>query len=159
MKAPLFTFHYRNMLAENIDIVLVEDSADDAELVIRALRKSGITNTLVHLKDGEQALHFLFCEGPYEDHHAPPNPRLILLDIKMPKVDGLEVLRRIKSDERLKVVPTVLLTSSKEEKDIRASYHLGANSYVVKPVEFDSLIKTVHGLGLYWLMRNQSCQL
>jgi two-component system response regulator len=95
------------MLFEQVDIVLVEDNPDDAELVIRALRKSGITNTLVHLKDGEQALNFLFCEGPYEDHHLPPCPRLILLDIKMPKVDGLEVLRRVKSDSRLRVVPVV----------------------------------------------------
>jgi two-component system, response regulator len=147
------------MLFDKVDIVLVEDSADDAELVIRSLRKCGITNSLVHLKDGEQALNFLFCEGPYEDHHLPPCPRLILLDIKMPKVDGLEVLRRIKSDERLRLVPVVLLTSSKEDKDINESYQLGANSYVVKPVEFDKLTKTVQGLGLYWLLRNQPCHL
>jgi two-component system, response regulator len=147
------------MLFDKVDIVLVEDSADDAELVIRALRKSGITNSLVHLKDGEQALNFLFCEGPYEDHHLPPCPRLILLDIKMPKVDGLEVLRRVKSDSRLRVVPVVLLTSSREDRDINESYELGANSYVVKPVEFDRLTKIVQGLGLYWLQRNQPCHL
>jgi len=159
MKAQLFTFHYRNMFAENIDIIFVEDDPDDAELVIRALRKSGITNTLVHLKDGEQALQFLFCEGTYEDHHQPPCPRLILLDLKMPKVDGLEVLRRIKSDERLKTVPVVLLSSSKEEKDITAGYRLGVNSYVVKPVDFDKLTKTVQGLGAYWLLRNHPCHI
>lgn len=147
------------MLDEKADIVLIEDNPDDAELVIRALRKSGITNSLVHLKDGEQALHFLFCEGPYEDHHRPPFPRLILLDIKMPKVDGLEVLRRVKGDERLRMVPVVLLTSSREDRDIDTSYQLGANSYVVKPVDFDRLIKTVQGLGLYWLLLNQPCQL
>jgi two-component system, response regulator len=147
------------MLAENIDIILVEDNPDDAELVIRALRKNGINNSLMHLKDGEQALDFLFCEGPYEDHHLPPCPRLILLDIKMPKVDGLEVLRRVKSDTRLRLIPVVLLTSSKEDKDINTSYHLGANSYVVKPVDFDRLTKTVQDMGLYWLLRNQTCHL
>jgi two-component system, response regulator len=147
------------MIVDKVDIVLVEDNPDDAELVIRALRKSGIKNSLVHLKDGEQALNFLFCEGPYEDHHLPPCPRLILLDIKMPKVDGLEVLRRVKSDKRLRVIPVVLLTSSKEDKDIHESYTLGANSYVVKPVEFEKLTKTVQGLGLYWLFRNQPCHL
>lgn len=147
------------MVLDQADIILVEDSADDAELVIRALRKSGIVNSLVHLKDGEQALNFLFCKGPYEGHHSPPCPRLILLDIKMPKVDGLEVLRRIKTDKRLRVVPVVLLSSSREDKDINESYQLGANSYVVKPVEFEKLTKTVQGLGLYWLLRNQPCHL
>lgn len=147
------------MIDDKIDIVLVEDNPDDAELVIRALRKSGFNNPLVHLKDGEQALNFLFCEGPYLDHHLPPCPRLILLDIKMPKVDGLEVLRRVKSDKRLRKIPVVLLTSSKEDRDIYESYKLGVNSYVVKPVDFDSLTKTVQGLGLYWLSLNQPCQL
>ena len=146
-------------MIDNVDIILVEDNPDDAELVIRALRKSGIQNPLVHLKDGEQALNFLFCKGPYEDHHLPPCPRLILLDIKMPKVDGLEVLRRVKSDQRLRLIPVVLLTSSKEDKDINESYELGANSFVVKPVEFDRLIKTVQGLGLYWLLLNHPCHI
>ena len=147
------------MSFDKADIILVEDNSDDAELVIRALRKSGITNSLVHLKDGEQALNFLFCEGPYQDHHLPPSPKLILLDIKMPKVDGLEVLRRVKADTRLRLIPVVLLTSSKEDRDINESYQLGVNSYVVKPVEFDKLIKIVQALGLYWLLLNQPCHI
>lgn len=147
------------MSHEKVDIILVEDNADDAELVIRALRKSGINNPLVHLKDGEQALNFLFCEGPYQDRRLPPDPKLILLDIKMPKVDGLEVLRRLKTDPRLQLIPVVLLTSSKEDRDIKESYQLGVNSFVVKPVEFNTLTKTVERLGLYWLLLNQTCHL
>jgi two-component system, response regulator len=146
-------------MSKTVDILLVEDNPDDAELVIRALRKNGISNTLVHLKDGEEALHFLFCEGPYEGTEVLPCPRLILLDLKMPKVDGLEVLRRVKSHERLKLIPVILLTSSKEDKDIFESYHLGVNSYVVKPVEYERLLKTVQGLGLYWLLLNQPCKM
>lgn len=146
-------------MSETEDIILVEDNPDDAELVIRALRKNGISNTIVHLKDGEEALHFLFCEGLYEGTKVPPKPRLILMDLKMPKVDGLEVLRRVKSHEQLRLIPVVMLTSSKEDKDIFESYHLGANSYVVKPVEFERLLKTVQGLGLYWLLLNQPCKI
>ena len=146
-------------MSKTVDIILVEDNPDDAELVIRALRKSGISNALVHLKDGEEALHFLFCEGPYQGTQALPSPRLILMDLKMPKVDGLEVLRRVKSHEQLRLIPVVMLTSSKEDKDIFESYHLGANSYVVKPVEFEGLLKTVQGLGLYWLLLNQPCKI
>jgi two-component system response regulator len=141
------------------DIVLVEDNPDDADLVIRALRKNGIPNPLLHLQDGEEAIHFFFREGPYLGREMPGCPKLILLDLKMPKVDGLEVLRRIKSDERLRLIPVVLLTSSREDKDIFESYRLGVNSYVVKPVEFEGLIKTVQGLGLYWLLLNQPCQI
>lgn len=143
------------MLAKKADIVLVEDNPDDAELVIRALRKSGISNPLVHLHDGEEALNFLFNDDQACEHR----PRLILLDLKMPKVDGLEVLRRVKADETLRLIPVVLLTSSREDKDIFESYQLGVNSYVVKPVEFEKLMETVNGLGLYWLLLNQSCHL
>ena len=146
-------------MMDTVDIILVEDNPDDAELVIRALRKSGISNSLVHLKDGEEALHFLFCEGPYEGAKILPNPRLMLLDLKMPKVDGLEVLRRVKSHEHLRLIPVVMLTSSREDKDIFESYQLGVNSYVVKPVDFERLLKTVQGLGLYWLMLNQPCKI
>jgi two-component system, response regulator len=146
-------------MPETVDIILVEDNPDDAELVIRALRKNGISNTIVHLQDGEEALHFLFCEGRYEGATVLPRPRLILMDLKMPKVDGLEVLRRVKSHEQLRLIPVVMLTSSKEDKDIFESYHLGANSYVVKPVEFERLLKTVQGLGLYWLLLNQPCKI
>lgn len=145
-------------MPEIADIILVEDNPDDAELVIRALRKNGISNTLVHLKDGEEALHFLFREGPYEGAKLLPSPRLILLDLKMPKVDGLEVLRRVKSHEQLRLIPIVLLSSSKEDKDITESYLLGVNSYVVKPVEFERLSKTVKELGLYWLLLNTPCK-
>jgi two-component system, response regulator len=146
-------------MREGADIILVEDSHDDAELVIRALRKNGISNTIAHLKDGEEAMQFLFSEGPYEGNKLVPYPRLILMDLKMPKVDGLEVLRRVKSDERLRMIPVVLLSSSKEDKDIFESYLLGVNSYVVKPVEFEGLLKTVQGLGLYWLLLNQTCKI
>jgi two-component system response regulator len=147
------------MQADKADILFVEDNPDDAELVIRALRKNGINNSLVHLEDGEEALNFLFREGPYEGKLLLQRPRLILLDLKMPKVDGLEVLRRIKTDGHLRLIPVVLLTSSKEERDIYEGYNLGVNSYVVKPVEFEKLIETVQGLGLYWLLLNQPCQL
>ncbi len=147
------------MLAQKADIILVEDNPDDAELVIRALRKHGIANTLVHLHDGEEALNFLFAESSGPRRPKPNVPRLILLDLKMPKVDGLEVLRRVKSDERLRIIPVVLLTSSREEKDIIESYRLGVNSYVVKPVEFEKLMETVRGLGQYWLLLNQPCHL
>lgn len=146
------------MYPTKTEILLVEDNPGDAELVIRALRKHGINNSLVHLHDGEEALNFLFAEGPYEGHPMPQIPRLIMLDLKMPKVDGLEVLRRIKADERLRTIPVVLLTSSREDKDINESYQLGVNSYVVKPVEFEGLLKTVQGLGLYWLSLNQPTQ-
>lgn len=146
-------------MREGADIILVEDNPDDAELVIRALRKNGISNSIAHLKDGEEAMQFLFSEGPYEGNKLVPCPRLILMDLKMPKVDGLEVLRRVKLHERLRLIPVVLLSSSREEKDINESYQLGVNSYVVKPVEFEGLLKTVQGLGLYWLTLNHPCQI
>jgi two-component system response regulator len=142
-----------------VDIVLCEDNADDAELAIRALAKHGLANSLLHLKDGEELLNFIFCEGPYADRDFCDAPKVILLDIKMPKVDGLEVLRRLKSDERTSSIPVVLLTSSKEERDIKLSYSLGVNSYIVKPVEFEGFINTVSSLGSYWLLLNQPCQL
>ena len=141
-----------------IDIVLCEDNPDDAELTIRALKKHGLANTLVHLKDGEEVLHYIFCEGAYTSRDFHEVPRLILLDLKMPKVDGLEVLRRLKSDKRTSVIPVVLLTSSKEDKDIRESYALGVNSYIVKPVDFEGFVKAVSSLGFYWLLLNQPCQ-
>lgn len=143
------------MTPEKIDIILVEDNTADAELTIRALKKNGIANSLIHLKDGEEALDYIFCRGAYEKRSISDIPKLILLDIKMPKVDGIEVLRKIKSDKRTKIIPVVLLTSSKEEKDIVESYHLGVNSYIVKPVEFDGFVKAVSDLGLYWLLLNQ----
>jgi two-component system response regulator len=143
---------------EKIDVVLCEDNADDAELTIRALKKPGLEISLIHLKDGEEVLHYLFCTGPYASRNAAEVPRLIILDIKMPKVDGLEVVRRLKSDSRTNMIPVVMLTSSKEEKDIMESYSLGVNSYIVKPVEFEGYVKAVSTLGLYWLILNQPYQ-
>ncbi|THU39251.1 response regulator [Niastella caeni] len=141
-----------------IDIVLCEDNVDDAELTIRALSKEGLVNSLVHLKDGEELLHYIFCTGAYAGRNAAALPRLIILDLKMPKVDGLEVIRKLKADERTSMIPIVLLSSSKEEKDIKESYMMGVNSYIVKPVEFEGYIKAVGTIGLYWLILNQPYQ-
>ncbi|OQP58222.1 two-component system response regulator [Niastella vici] len=142
-----------------VDIVLCEDNADEAELTIRALSKQGLANSLVHLKDGEELLHYLNCTGTYTGRNAANQPRLIILDLKMPKVDGLEVLKKLKSDNRTCMIPVVLLTSSKEEKDIRESYMLGVNSYIVKPVDFEGYVKAISTMGLYWLILNQTCQM
>jgi two-component system response regulator len=141
----------------NIDIVLCEDNADDAELTIRALSKQGFANSLIHLKDGEELLHYMYCTGAYTGRNAACLPRLIILDLKMPKVDGLEVLRKLKADKRTSMIPVVLLTSSKEEKDIKESYMLGVNSYIVKPVEFEGYVKAIGTMGFYWLILNQPC--
>ena len=141
-----------------IDIVLCEDNADDAELTIRALAKQGLSNSLVHVKDGEELLQYVFCSGPYVSRNVAHQPRLIILDLKMPKVDGLEVIRKLKSDNRTSMIPVVLLTSSKEEKDIIESYALGVNSYIVKPVEFEGYVRAVSTMGLYWLILNQPYQ-
>jgi two-component system response regulator len=140
------------------DIILCEDNADEAELTIRALSKEGLANSLIHLKDGEEVLHYLFCTGAWASRNAAELPRLIILDLKMPKVDGLDVIRKLKSEKRTSMIPVVLLTSSKEEKDIMESYKLGVNSYIVKPVEFESYIKAVSTIGLYWLILNQPYQ-
>ena len=140
---------------EKIDVLLVEDNPSDAELTIKALRKNKIINALLHLQDGEDALDYIFATGKYADRNMGDIPKIILLDLKMPKIDGLEVLTKIKSDQRTKIIPVVLLTSSKEEKDIVNSYKLGVNSYIVKPVEFDTFVKAVSDLGLYWLLVNQ----
>src|SRR5882762_2693918 len=134
---------------ENVDILLVEDNLDDAGLTIRALKKHHLANNILHLQDGEEALHFLFADS------SPHLPKLILLDVKMPKVDGIEVLRQIKSDANLKVIPVVMLTSSKEERDVIESYKLGVNAYIVKPVEFDHFVKAVADLGLFWMLLNE----
>lgn len=138
-----------------VEILLVEDNMDDAGLVIRSLKKNNLANNLIHLKDGAEALDFIFAKGEYSSRKVEDTPKAILLDLKMPKVDGLQVLSEIKSDERTKRIPVVIMTSSKEESDIVKSYNLGVNSYVVKPVEFDSFTKVVSELGLYWLLINQ----
>ncbi len=138
-----------------VEILLVEDSPHDAELALRALKRRNLANHVVCVKDGAEALHYIF--GPSLDSRTPINhaPKVILLDLKLPKVDGLEVLRRLKGDERTSVIPIVVLTSSREEQDIVQSYRLGVNSYIVKPVDFENFSEAVAQLGLYWLLLNQ----
>jgi len=138
-----------------IEILLVEDNPSDAELTIRALKMKHIVNKIVHLKDGADALDFLFCEGAYAGRNKNNKPRTILLDLKMPKVNGIEVLRRLKADESLRSIPVVVLTSSKEDPDIKTCYELGVNSYIVKPVGFENFVKAVGELGLYWMVLNE----
>jgi len=139
---------------KEVEILLVEDNPTDAELAIRALKKSNLANKLVWVKDGAEALDFLFATGNYSERQVMSCPKVILLDLRLPKVDGMEVLRRIKNDERTKTIPVVVLTSSKEDRDVAESYQLGVNSYISKPVEFDAFAKTVSELGLYWLLVN-----
>jgi two-component system response regulator len=139
---------------EQVEILLVEDNESDAELAIRALKKRKLSNKLVHLKDGAEALDFLFATGVYSDRQIGINPKVILLDLKMPKVNGIEVLARIRSDERTKRIPVVVLTSSNEDPDVERCYALGVNSYIVKPVEFDNFAEAVSQLGFYWLLLN-----
>lgn len=140
----------------SIEILLVEDNINDAELTIRALKKVNLANQLVHVKDGAEALDFLFARGNFNGRITGELPKVILLDIKMPKVDGIEVLRQIKSNDITKNIPVVIMTSSKEQQDIINSYNLGVNSYVVKPVEFQNFAKAVSDLGLYWLLVNET---
>ena len=139
-----------------VEILYVEDNPHDAELTIRALKKHNLANNLVHVMDGEEALDFIFAQGKFSERRVENGPKVILLDLKLPKVDGLEVLRKIKADERTKKFPVVVLTSSKEEQDVVNSYKLGVNSYIVKPVDFDKFTKSVADLGLYWLLLNQA---
>lgn len=143
-------------MSHEVEILLVEDNAADAEMTIRALRKAHLSNKLIHLKDGVEALDFLFGNGAYSARDVNQHPRVILLDIKMPKMDGIEVLRNIRANESTRTIPVVIMTSSNEDKDILASYQLGVNSYVVKPVEFDEFVKAVGNLGLYWLLTNRA---
>lgn len=140
---------------QEIEVILVEDNIDDAALVIRALKKNNLANHLIHLKDGVEALDFVFGTGQYQgDGLQNKTPKVMLLDLKMPRINGLEVLEKIKSDPKTRSIPVVILTSSAEDPDIKKCYELGANSYIVKPVEFDSFIKAVSELGLYWLILN-----
>jgi CheY-like chemotaxis protein len=138
-----------------IEILFVEDSTDDTVLTMRALKKSGLTNKMYHVKDGAEALDFIFCKGAYASRDCNERPRLILLDLKMPKVSGIEVLQKIKSDPALKSIPVVILTSSREDPDIKKCYALGANSYIVKPVESENFFHALKDLGIYWLIHNQ----
>lgn len=136
-------------------ILLVEDNPDDEELTMRALRKNNIMNGVVVARDGAEALEYLFCTGKYVDRDRYAVPSVILLDLRLPKVDGLEVLRRLRADERTNILPVVILTSSKEERDLIEGYTLGANSYIRKPVDFDKFVEAVKQLGLYWLILNE----
>jgi len=138
------------------EILLVEDSPNDAELTLRALRQHNLANRVVVVRDGAEALDFMFGTGVHADRQGAPKPRLVLLDLKLPKVDGIEVLRRLKADEHTRRVPVVVLTSSAEERDIAMTYDLGVNSYVVKPVEFESFAQAVADLGLYWFLQNRT---
>ncbi|MGA7194924.1 MAG: response regulator [Anaerolineales bacterium] len=137
-------------------ILLVEDNPDDEALTIRALRKNNIGNHLIVAHDGEEALDFLFCTGAYASRDPREMPQVILLDLKLPKIDGLEVLRRVRADERTKLLPVVILTSSREERDMVSSYGNGANSYIRKPVDFNQFVEAVRQLGLYWLVLNET---
>lgn len=143
------------VMDHEIEVLIVEDNMSDAEMTIRALTKNHLGNKIVHLKDGAEAIDFLFAEGNYVGRNIGNTPKVILLDLKMPKVNGKEVLKRIKSDDRTKKIPVVVLTSSREDPDIEECYRLGVNSYVVKPVKFEEFVKAVSDLGLYWIIVNQ----
>lgn len=138
-----------------VELLLVEDSPQDLELTQRALKKAKLTNQIHVARDGEEALDFIFCTGPFASRRVEDVPKLILLDLKLPKVDGLEVLRRLKDDPRTSSIPVVVLTSSKEQCDVVESYRLGVNSYIVKPVDFEGFSTAVKDLGFYWLLLNQ----
>ncbi|HKB82279.1 MAG TPA: response regulator [Burkholderiales bacterium] len=141
-----------------VEILLAEDNPRDAEMTMRALRKINFLNKVHWVKDGEEAMDYLLCTGKYADRASNRAPKLVLLDIKMPKVDGIEVLRRVKGEEGLKGIPIVVMTSSNEESDVVESYRLGVNSYIVKPVDFASFVETVAKIGLYWILTNRAPQ-
>ncbi len=138
-----------------VDIIIVEDDPNDAELITRVFKKHNLMNKVVLLKDGAEALEYLFATGRYAQGHSPLSPKVVLLDLKLPKIDGIEVLQRIKSDERTKNIPVVVLTSSSEDRDIKAAYELGVNSYVTKPIQFDEFAQVVSQLRLYWILLNK----
>jgi len=139
-----------------LDILLVEDNQDDMDLALHALRREKLANHIFVVRDGEEALDFLFCRGKYAERSFDHPPKLVLLDLKLPKVDGMEVLKQVKNDSRTRSIPVVMMTSSKEERDLVSSYSLGVNSYIQKPVDFDQFRETVKGVGLYWLVTNQA---
>ena len=138
-----------------VEVLLVEDNPNDVELTLRALRKHNLANQVMRVADGAEALDFIFARGAFTHREVEKGPKLIILDLKLPKVDGLEVLQQLKSDPRTKIIPVVVLTSSQEEQDLLKSYYLGANSYIVKPVDFEKFVAAVRDLGLYWLLLNQ----
>ena len=140
---------------DQVEILMVEDNPNDAELALRSLKKNNITNSVVQVTDGEEALDFLFARGKFAGRSLENRPKVVLLDLKLPKVDGLELLRAMRADPRTKLIPVVVLTTSREESDIVESYRLGVNSYIVKPVDFDKFMDAVKDMGLYWLLLNQ----
>ena len=143
------------MRHERRDIVVIEDNPNDAELMVRSLKKNNLANKLIVLEDGEQALDYFFCKGEYQGRDSNELPKVIFLDLKLPKVHGLEVLEQMKSNDKTKKIPIVIVTSSKEDPDIESAYKLGANSYIVKPVDFTKFSETINKLGLYWLVINE----
>jgi len=144
------------MAVRQIEIVLVEDNNEDLELTLRALQKEHIANNVYVARDGEEALDFLFCNGVHADRALETPPKLVLLDLKLPKIDGIDVLKRLKADPRTRTIPIIVLTSSREERDLVDSYGAGANSYIQKPVDFAQFRETVKAAGLYWLVINQA---
>lgn len=144
-----------NNVENEVEVLLVEDNPTDAELCIRSLTKSNLANNLFWVKDGAEALDFIFATGAYSGRKVTMPPKVILLDLRLPKVEGMEVLRRVKADERTRSIPVVVLTSSKEDRDVAESYHLGVNSFISKPVGFEEFSRTVKELGLYWLLINR----
>jgi two-component system, response regulator len=143
-------------MSHEVEILLVEDSPEDAELTIRALRRHKIANNIQVAEDGSEALDFLFCRGPHKDRSFSHPPKLVLLDLKLPKIGGLEVLRTLRADERTKTIPIVVLTSSKEERDLLEGYKLGVNAYAQKPVDFEQFSETVRQIGMFWMLINQA---
>lgn len=139
----------------SVELLLVEDNPQDLELALLALREANPSNRIHVARDGAEALEFIFCEGPHADRRITDVPKVILLDLKLPKIDGLDVLKRIKGDARTKMIPIVVLTSSREQRDVVESYQLGVNSYIVKPVNFEQFTAAVRDLGLYWQLLNQ----
>jgi two-component system response regulator len=144
------------MNPHDVDILLVEDSLDDADLALHALRREKLANSIFIARDGEEALDFILCRGTFTERAFDHPPKLILLDLKLPKIDGMQVLKTIKADPRTKTIPVVILTSSKEERDLVSGYDLGANSFIQKPVDFDQFRETVKRVGLYWMVTNQA---
>jgi CheY-like chemotaxis protein len=142
-------------LPNEVEILIVEDIQDDLDMTLRALRKANLANRIQIARDGLEASEFIFCEGAHASRKIENGPKVILLDLKLPKLDGMEVLKRVKGDPRTKIIPVVILTSSKEQKDVIESYHLGVNSYIVKPVNFESFAAAVRELGMYWMLLNQ----
>jgi CheY-like chemotaxis protein len=143
------------MTEKPVEILLVEDNPNDLELTMLALQENRIANSIEVARDGAEALEFIFCTGPHSHRNIRNGPRVILLDLKLPKVDGIEVLRRVKSDERTRTIPVVVLTSSREERDIVSTYNLGVNSYIVKPVDWEQFSDSIKSIGLYWMVVNE----